>query len=138
MTSLQSNENNLIDLFNCCSSSEEKYQKIIALGNKLKPINSRSKVKENLVPGCQSVMYLETNFIDNKIFFNADSEALISKGLAFLLIPTYSGLTPEIVLKHPPTILEKIGLSKSLSPSRSNGFNSLYLKMKQESLKYLI
>ena len=138
MALLKSKEKSLIDLFVKCSRPEEKYQKIISLGSELPPFPNESKLKENLVFGCQSTMYLHTQYIDGKLFFKADSEALISKGLASLLIKIYNGESPETILKNPPIVLEKIGIFASLSPNRSNGLNSLYLKMKQEAVKYLL
>lgn len=82
-------------------------------------------------------MYLHSYLDNNKMHFSAYSEALISAGLAALLIAVYDGEGPEIVLKCPPLFLETIGIHSSLSPSRANGLSSLFLKMKQESLRCL-
>lgn len=123
--------------FSCCTSAEAKYKKIIELGQHLPPFNPEAKVSANLVHGCQSVMYLETISKDGRVFFNADSEALISRGLAALLIKAYSGQLAEIILKCPPDFLAELGIQNSLSPSRSNGLASLYLKMQQDSLQSL-
>lgn len=108
-------------------SPEEKYEKIIEMGRALPPLPNSARVPENLVQGCQSVMYLETTFKDGLVFFKADSEALISKGLAALLIEVYSGQRPEALIQEPPVFLKDIGLN--LSPARSNGLASLYKKM---------
>jgi cysteine desulfuration protein SufE len=126
-------QNQIKKIFVDCPSKESRYQKIIELGTKLPSLNPAAKIDANLVPGCQSIMYLETIFRDGKIYFNADSEALISKGLAALLIFVYSGQPPEALLRCPPTFLSEIGLQNSLSPARSNGLASLYLKMAQAS-----
>lgn len=125
-------------LFSECQNEEAKYEKIIELGKKLHKLHPSLRVKENLVEGCQSQMYLHTDISDNKIFFEADSDAMISAGLAYLLISVYSGETPEAVLKCPPTFLEELEISSSLSPSRANGLYSLHLRMKQEALKALV
>ena len=114
---------------------DEKYEKIIEMGRALPRLPDISRIQENLVQGCQSILYLETAFKDGKIYFNADSEALISKGLAALLIRAYSGETQEAILKCPPTFLTDIGIQNSLSPARSNGLASLFLKMKQACLQ---
>jgi cysteine desulfuration protein SufE len=106
---------------------EQKYEKIIEMGRALPPLSDAARVPENLVHGCQSVMHLETTFKDGRVYFNADSEALISKGLAALLIAAYSGEPPASLLQHPPIFLKDLGLS--LSPARSNGLSSLYKKM---------
>jgi cysteine desulfuration protein SufE len=103
----------------------------------LSPISPVARNEKNLVQGCQSILYLETDFKEGLIYFNADSEALISKGLAALLIEVYSGQTPEALFKEPPLFLKEIGLHQALSPARSNGLNSLYRKMQEEALKVL-
>ena len=125
-------------LFSSCLSDEEKYEKIICMGKANHPLSEEYKVPGNIVPGCQSRMYLQSTFRDGKVFFEAESDALISSGLAVILIDVYSGETPETILKCAPDYLEALGLSTSLSPSRANGLYSIHLKMKQEALKHLI
>lgn len=121
-----------------CSLPEMIYQKIIEWGKKLPPFNPEWKNEENLVSGCQSLMYLHAETQEGKIYFYAASDALISAGLAALLIEAYNGETPETVLTSPPLFLDSIGIPASLTPGRANGLASLYLKMKQEALKFLI
>ncbi len=127
----------LIENFLHFSSPDEKYEKIIEMGRALLPLTPEARVEKNLVQGCQSILYLETSYKDGLIYFNADSEALISKGLAALLIYVYSGKPPEILFKEPPHFLKEIGLHQALSPTRSNGLSSLYRKMQQEALKII-
>ena len=124
-------------LFSPLKSQEERYQKIISLGTTLPPFPEAEKSESNKVLGCQSLMYLSASFKDNVLFFNATSDALISKGLAALLIFVYSGLPPEIILTHTPTFLHELGIFTSLTPGRSNGLMSLHLKMKQSALKLI-
>ncbi len=124
-------------IFAACQAPEARYQKIIELGRQLPPFNPAARTPANLVPGCQSVMYLETSLDDGKLILNADSEALISKGLAALLIRVYSEETPETIANCPPSFVKEIGLHSDLSPARSNGLASLYHKIRQEALKYL-
>lgn len=124
--------------FASCKTSEEIYLKVIEWGKKLPTFDPAWKVEENRVEGCQSVMYLHTEVKEKKLYFAADSDALISKGLAMLLITLYNGATAEYILKNPPTILDEIGLTGALSPGRANGLSGLYLKMKQEALKSLL
>jgi cysteine desulfuration protein SufE len=125
-------------IFNACSTPEARYQKIIELGRQLPAFNPSARIPANLVPGCQSVMYLEVTLQGDKVFLNADSDALISKGLAALLIAVYSEETPDTIAHCPPSFIKDIGLHNALSPARSNGLASLYHKMRQEALKYLI
>ena len=127
----------LVEIFQKFSSMDEKYEKIIEMGRALPPLSETAHIQENLVQGCQSILYLETEVRDGKVYFNADSEALISKGLAALLIYVYSGELPEALFKEPPLFLKEIGLHQALSPARSNGLASLYRKMQEEALKIL-
>ena len=122
-------------LFNACSSEEEKYKKIIELGRSQPPLSPEDKISENLVKGCQSIMYLKSNFENGCIYFTADSDALISSGLAAILLKVYNGESPETILKCPPTYIEDLGISASLTPNRANGLYSIHLRMKQDALK---
>lgn len=107
-------------------------------GKQLPSFQAEWKVEKNLVPGCQSVMYLHAAFKEGKIYFAAASDALISAGLAAIMIEAYSGLEPEAILKTPPTFLDELGIPASLTPGRANGLASLFLKMKQEALSFLL
>lgn len=124
-------------LFAPLKTDEEKYAKIIDLGRALPPFPLSAKTPANEVKGCQSIMHLLTESRDHHLHFQAESDALISKGLAALLIHVYSGETPEAILKCPPAYLEEIGITASLTPNRANGLYSIHLRMKQEALKAL-
>jgi cysteine desulfuration protein SufE len=125
-------------LFSSCKTNEDKYKKIIELGRATPPLQEIYKTDENLVKGCQSRMYLHSNYKNGVLTFETESDALISAGLAALLVRVYSGESPEIILKCPPLYLEELAISQSLTPSRSNGLYSLHLRMKQEALKALM
>lgn len=125
-------------LFSSCTTAEEKYQKIIDLGRQLAPVEVCYKTPENLVRGCQSNLYLHASFKDGKVNFEAAADALISAGLAAILILVYSGEPPEVILKCPPVYLDELGIGASLTPSRANGLYSIHLRMKQEALKLLL
>ncbi|MFN0065660.1 MAG: SufE family protein [Chlamydiales bacterium] len=114
------------------------YQQIIDKGKELTPFHPAWKTEENLVSGCQSIMYLHSELTEGKITYFADSKALISRGLAALLLAFYNGKEPEFVLKNPPIFLEKEGIVENLTPGRANGVASLYLKMKQQALAHLL
>ncbi len=128
----------VIDLFSCCSSAQLKYEKIIALGRMLPLYPAELKTSDRLVRGCQSEMYLDASFSEGKIHFKAFSEALISAGIAALLLAVYDDELPEVILGCPPRFLDELGIHGSLSPSRSNGLASLFLRMKQEALNFLV
>ncbi|HSW72403.1 MAG TPA: SufE family protein [Chlamydiales bacterium] len=123
--------------FASCKSKEEIYGKIMELGKQLKALGPEDKIPSNLVSGCQSIMYLKSSFQNGKMFFEADSNALISAGLAFLLIFVYSGQSPETILLKPPQFLNEMGIYSSLSLNRANGLMNIFLKMKQEAVKSL-
>lgn len=125
-------------LFSSCATNEDKYRIIIELGRTLPRLPEAFKIEGNLVQGCQSKMYLHTSYDNGVLIFQGESDALISAGLAALLINVYSGESAETILKVPPLYLEELAISQSLTPSRSNGLYSLHLRMKQEALKSLI
>ena len=126
----------LIELFNNTRTNEEIYQKIIELGSLNKNFPLEKKIEENLVNGCQSTVYLHLRTINNILYFESTSDALISSGLAYLATTAYSGLSAEEVLKTPPTFIEKIKLNTNLTPNRSNGLQSIISLIKQKALQF--
>lgn len=122
----------------CSLTAEEKYKKMMELGKALAPFPPEQKREENRVAGCQSEMYLATSFLPNgHIQFVATSDALISAGLAALLIMVYSDQPPEALFFCQPQFLHDLELFASLSPSRATGLASLLHKMKSEAAKYI-
>ena len=114
------------------------YQKIMEMGKELSDFKEEWKTEANRVSGCQSLLFLHCECKNGNLYFYASSDALISAGLAALLINVYSGEAPESILITPPKFLEEIGLPAALTPGRANGLASLYIKMKQEALFYLL
>jgi len=137
-SSIEKKINDIHALFADCLDDDAKYQKIMSLGKQLPPLSEEAKIPENLVHGCQSVMYLASHMEDGLITFEGEADALISAGLAAVLIQVYSGETPETVLTYPPTFLEELGIAGSLTPSRANGLYSMHLRMKQLALKHMV
>jgi len=124
-------------LFAPLKEPEKRYEKIMALGREAPPLDPKYKIEENIVPGCQSVMYLRAEEREGKLFFEAESDALISAGLAALLIKAYSGEPPETLLTCPPDFLDELEIGASLTPGRANGLYSILTRMKQEAVKVL-
>ena len=131
------NQEKLKECFSSRHTAEEKYTKVIELGRSLKPYAKEDETSEYLVKGCQSLLYLKSSYFEGKMHFLAASDALISAGLAALLLMIYEGESPEALLKCPPTVLKDLELSSYLSPNRANGLRSLYLRMQQDAIKTL-
>jgi cysteine desulfuration protein SufE len=131
-------QNQIRAIFAKCPAEEDRYEKIIEFGRQMAPLPSEYKTSANFVKGCQSMMYMRSYFKEGRVYFEAESDALISSGLAAILILVYSGETPESILKCPPDYLEDLGISASLTPSRANGLYSIHLRMKQDALKFLV
>ena len=126
------------DLFASCQDAEARYQKIIEIGKSLSPLKPQYRTPENLVKGCQSQMYLHSYGQGDRLIFEGESDALISQGLAAILILVYSDEAPETILKCPPDYLEDLQLASSLTPNRANGLYSVHLRMKQDALAGLM
>ncbi len=125
-------------LFDGLISIEAKYEKIIEIGREQCRLNEKYKTDQYLVRGCQSRMYLVSHYVQGKVYFESESDAIISAGLCTLLIRVYSGEDPETILKCAPTYLEELSIPQTLTPGRANGLASIYLRMKQDALAYLI
>jgi sulfur transfer protein SufE len=132
--SILEKEEKLCARFAGCQGGEEIYRKIIELGKKLEPYPAEFLREEYLVEGCQSRMHLYAEEREGRLYFRAASDALISAGLAALLIEVYDGESPEKILGASATFLERMHLPQSLTPGRANGLASLYLRIKKIAL----
>lgn len=119
-------------------STSERYQALMDMGKRLPPFPDSYKTPDRIVRGCQSLLYLKAEVCDGKIYFEAHADALISAGLAALLISIYAGESPEIVLTQNPDFIGELGLGSSLSLNRSNGLANIHLRMKQDALKAIV
>ncbi|TAM96900.1 MAG: SufE family protein [Chitinophagaceae bacterium] len=109
---------------------------IMELGNHLPPLDEKYKIPENLVKGCQSKVWLTTSFKEGKIFFLADSNTEVTKGLISMLIRIWNGRTPKEILNSDLYFIEKIGMQRVVGSQRSNGFASMIKQMKLYALGY--
>ena len=114
----------------------ERYQYLIDLGRRLPEFPEAWKVEENRLLGCQSNVWIVPHVQDGKLFFSAASDSSIVSGLVYLALRVYSGRSREDILATEPSFVQAIGLSKHLSPTRSNGFSSLlqFIKISAEHL----
>jgi len=115
---------------------EDKYKRIIDLGRKLAPINELYKTEKYKLSGCQSQVWINAKLEDGKIFFEADSDAAIVKGLIALLIKVYSGHTPDEILSSPPEFVKKIGIDNHLSPTRKNGLGAMMKQIQMYAVAF--
>lgn len=125
----------LKEVFHSDLSQEEKYHKIIEFGQNLSSYPENLKQEENRVTGCQSTTYLYGECRDGTLYFNAFSDALITKGLATIMLYVYDQETPETILNCKPNFLNSLGILASLSPNRANGLKSFYKKMLEIAIK---
>jgi len=109
----------------------DKYEHIIQLGKSLPLIDPQYKTEQYLIKGCQSQVWLHAEFKEGKLFFTADSDAIITKGLVALMIEVLSGHSPEAIVSTEIYFIDKIGLRNHLSPTRSNGLLSMLNQMKR-------
>ena len=114
----------------------DKYNYLIEMGRSIPIIDENYKTDQYVITGCQSKVWLHADYRDGKIFFSADSDAIITKGIVNLLIRVLSGHTPEEILNADMDFIEKIGLREHLSPTRSNGLTSMVKQMKLYALAF--
>ncbi|AGY54931.1 Cysteine desulfuration protein sufE [Bacteroidales bacterium CF] len=129
-------ENQIIEEFSIFTDWLDKYEYLIELGKSLPIIKESSKSETNLIKGCQSKVWLAADYIDGKIYFTADSDAIITKGIISLLIRVFSGRTPQEIIDADLGFIKEIGLQDNLSPTRSNGLVSMIKQIKFYALAF--
>jgi len=136
MMTIKELQDEIISDFELFDDWEGKYEYIIDLGKKLPVLSDEFKTEENIIKGCQSVVWLHAFYKDGKIFFEGDSQAIIVKGLVSMLLNVLSGHTPNEILHSDLYFIEKIGLTSHLAQTRSNGLASMVKQMKTYALGY--
>jgi cysteine desulfuration protein SufE len=126
----------VIDAFGMYEDWMDKYNYLIELSRDLPVIDKAQKVKDNLISGCQSKVWLHASFHDGLIRFAADSDSVITKGIIALLIRVLSDRSPEEIMHADLYFIDRIGLRQNLSPTRSNGLLSMIKQMKLYALAY--
>ncbi len=124
----------IVEEFSFLENWMDKYEYLIELGKNLPPLEESSKQEKNLIKGCQSRVWLDIARKDGKLYFKADSDALITKGIISLLVQVFSGHTPEEILDSNMDFIEKIGLKDHLSPTRANGLLSMIQQIQMYAL----
>ena len=129
-------QDNVIEEFSDFDDWMDKYALLIDLGNSLPTLEEKYKTESNLIEGCQSRVWLQADYVDGKILFKGESDAVIVKGIVSLLISILSDHTPQEILDADLYFIEKIGLKEHLSPTRSNGLVAMVKQMRMYALAF--
>ena len=129
-------QNEIIEEFSLFEDWMQRYEYMIELGKSIELIDTSKKIDSNLIKGCQSKLWLHAELKNNKLIFKADSESIITKGIAAVLLRVFSNQTPKDILNANLDFVDKIGLKEHLSPSRANGLISMIKQIKYYALAY--
>ncbi|MDR2913367.1 MAG: SufE family protein [Tannerella sp.] len=129
-------QDEIIEDFSISDDWMDRYALLIEMGNSLPMLDEKYKAESNLIEGCQSRVWLHAEYVDGKVLFQGDSDALIVKGIVSLLIRVLSDHTPQEILDADLYFIERIGLREHLSPTRSNGLVSMLKQMKMYALAF--
>lgn len=136
MATINEIQDEIIEEFSMFDDWMDKYALLIELGNSLEKLDEKYKTENNLIEGCQSRVWVQSEYVDGKINFYAESDAVIVKGIIALLIKVLSGHTPDEIINSDLYFIEKIGMKEHLSPTRSNGLLSMVKQMKFYAMAY--
>lgn len=131
-------QNKLIKEFNSLLSWEDRYEYLIKLGKKLEPLDDSLKTETKMIKGCQSRVWFDVSYYDKKLFFKADADGILPKGIAAILIQVFSGELVIDIVNSSIDFIEKIGFQEFLSPSRSNGMLAMIKYIKFLAIGYQV
>lgn len=135
---IEDTEKEIVEEFEIFDDWMEKYEYLIDLGKSLPLIDEKYKTEDKIIKGCQSQVWMHSELINGKVVFTADSDAIITKGMVALMIRVLSNHTPDEIINAKLDFVEKIGLTKHLSPTRSNGLVSMIKQMKLDAIAYKV
>ncbi len=133
---IEEREAEIVENFSLFDNWEEKYEYVIELGKKLPPLDDKHKLEGNIIKGCQSTVWLVADYKEGKVQFEADSDAIIVKGLVSLLIHVLTNQTPKDILNEKLDFINEIGMMSHLAQTRSNGLLAMVQQMKNYALAY--
>ncbi len=136
MKTINELQDEVIEEFSEFDDWMDKYQLLIDLGNEQAPLDAKYKTDQNLIDGCQSRVWLQADLVNGKLVFQAESDALIVKGIIALLVKVVSGHTPDEILDTDLYFIERIGLKEHLSPTRSNGLLAMVKQIRMYALAF--
>ncbi len=128
---LEEKKQSIVEDFSLYEEWLDKYEYLIELGKTLAPFPEEKKTEDRLIKGCQSRVWLDSELKDGKLYFMADSDAIITRGIISLLVSVYSGRTPGEIAGDDFGFVQEIGLKENLSPTRANGLASMIERIKQ-------
>ena len=126
----------IIEEFAFFEDWQQRYEYIIEMGKSLPAFSDEEKKEEYLIKGCQSQVWLKAEYTEGKVIFHADSDAILPKGIAALLVRVYSNQTPEAIIESDESFLQTIGLQEFLSPTRANGTLAMIKQIKLYALAF--
>ena len=136
MNTINERQDEIIEEFQDFDDWMDRYQLLIDLGSSQEPLDEKYKTEENLIDGCQSRVWLQADYRDGLIFFQAESDALIVKGIVTLLIRVFNGQSPSDILASDLYFIYRIGLREHLSPTRSNGLLAMVKQMRMYAMAF--
>lgn len=136
MKTINELQDEIIEQFSDFEDWMDRYQLLIDLGSEQQPLDEKYKTDQNLIDGCQSRVWLQADLENGQVIFQAESDALIVKGLVSLLVQVLSGHTPQEILEANLYFIERIGLQEHLSPTRSNGLLAMVKQMRMYALAF--
>lgn len=136
MQTIDEIQQDIIDEFSIYDDWMDKYAYIIEQGNALEPIDDKYKTPENIIKGCQSRVWMQTDYREGRLFFDAESDAIIVKGLLALVLRVFNGRTPDEIIGTDLRFMKEIGLTEHLSPTRSNGLLSVIKQIRYYAIAY--
>ena len=136
MKTIIEKQEEIVEEFSVFEEWMDKYGYLIDLGKDLKGFSEDNRIENNLINGCQSKVWIHAEYKDGKIYYSADSDAILTKGLVALVLKVYSGETPQTIIDTEPWFIKEIGLEENLSPTRSNGLTSMLKQIKYYAMAY--
>ena len=136
MSGIEEKQQQLVENLGIFQDWTERYEYVIGLGKKLEPIPEDARDADHLIKGCQSQVWLDATEKDGLVYFQADSDSLITKGMIALFIDVLSGETPDAILTADMSFVDKTGLKEHLAPTRANALNLMATQMKQRALAF--
>lgn len=133
---IQEKQQEVVQDFDFLEDWEQKYEYLIDLGKDLPAMPPEKKTEDNLIKGCQSKVWLDADFRDGKLYFQADSDGILPKGIVSLLVSIYSGQPVQDILDSDFDFIQQIGLQEFLSPSRANGLMAMTKQLKFYAVAY--